>query len=452
MNIIEFTRQFQSMEMKERLFERKTSDEIYFWDIVRYDVFNLIFRDYLNEQFTDDKQKTSSKRKITFNKILRGIITYQRDMDYFQKYRNSKYMFFCCSRNFIDNKDIDFISKDYLKIIEDQSFIIETFDSSVNNSYFKNIIFKYQKKMSKLFFRKNDVYNINEIINGYFNISIDIDELLNSILDNFRFEKKFYLNFLRKTNPQIVFFVQNGIQKALMHSCNELNITSVELQHGIINFSHPAYSFPKGVEMYLNGQVIVPDVFFTFSKFWTDNTYFPVRKNIVMGNSYYGSLACSLSQGDRKNEITFVSANIYQKDIDRYISYLANNNSRIIINLKLHPNQINDKKDLCSRYKMYSNIKVYYNEVTLLELFSRSKEVIMVTSTAAYEAIQVGCNVGIIKTEMSYNIEDLFNHPNVRLLEQPEDILINKNNKSYQTVFFEKFNDTKFLKFIDEIK
>jgi|GEM_PF-4566669 len=39
MNIVEYTKVFHHMEMEAKLFELKTSDNIYFWDIVRYDVF-----------------------------------------------------------------------------------------------------------------------------------------------------------------------------------------------------------------------------------------------------------------------------------------------------------------------------------------------------------------------------------------------------------------------------
>ena len=97
-------------------------------------------------------------------------------------------------------------------------------------------------------------------------------------------------------------------------------------------------------------------------------------------------------------------------------------------------------------------IIVYYNEVTVNELFARSKEVIILASTCGYEAIQHGCNLGIIRDEMSYCIQDLFSHPNTRLLDTPEDILDINMNKPITTIFFENFKVDEFQRYMLELE
>jgi len=85
-------------------------------------------------------------------------------------------------------------------------------------------------------------------------------------------------------------------------------------------------------------------------------------------------------------------------------------------------------------------------------LFKTSKVVVLVTSTAAYEAIQFGCCVGIIRDDANFDIEDLFHHENVIVLDNPKD-LFNKDKKEIiNTVFFDEFSQENMKSFIKSIQ
>jgi len=446
MNILECTKKFQEMEIEQGLFKLHTPDGVYFWDIVRYDVFYFIFRDNLNSKPKQSLDLKSNKSKFSLSKIAYAVKTLISDYIYLYANSKSKYVFFKCSRNLIDGKETDIISTDYLSIIGDECFIIETFGNSRDNDCFLNSVLRYKKKFSKLFKNKLENYYIDQIINNTFGLDLHLDDFIRSRVENFRLERKHYTKLLKRLKPKAVFFVQNGIHKSLLYSCRELGVPSIELQHGTMNYCHQAYSYPIGVEEYKHKEVIVPDALFAFSDYWIKNVNYPVKEAIAMGNTYYSIPNSPICEN--QDEITFISANIYEKKIEIYLDYMLDKYPNTKINLKLHPNQKGEIDQINAKYSKYKNIQIYYNEVTLHELFKKSKEVILVTSTAAYEAIQFGCSVGIIKDDLSYDIEDLFNHTNVMLLEKPSDLFNKCKSKPIKTVFFDGFNEDKMKNFI----
>lgn len=445
MNILEYTKKFHKMEIVEGLFAKKTSDEIFFWDIVRHDVFYLIFRNYLNGQTEQNMYS-----KISLSKIVKSFSSIIREIKCMYSNTKYKYIFFKCSRNVIDGKEIDIISNDYLQVIGKESMIIENYGES---KFFNNKRVIIKKRINKIS-NKNKTYNyhIDKIIKNTFGVDVFLDSFINIRIEDFKIEKNHYTNLLKRRKPKAVFFTQNGIQKGLMCSCRELGIPSIELQHGLANYCHPAYSYPKEIEQYKGTEVIVPDIYLGFSNYWIKNINYPVKKSIAMGNTYYSNPVSLIEK--KQKEITFISVNIFQKKIEAFLDIYLEKHSDKKINLKLHPNQSNDIDRISKKYNAYKNLKVYYNEVTLSELFYRSKEVVVVTSTAAYEAINFGCKLKIIKDELSYDIMDLFEHPNVTVLDEPLDIFKENNNEPVSTIFFDEFNKdklTNLLKLIEKI-
>jgi len=447
MNILECTIKFQEMEMSHGLFELKTFDGIYFWDIVRYDVFYFIFRDNLNDK---PKPNKVIPNKSNRSKITEGLKNLVGDFKYLHKNTGKKYLFLKCSRNLINDKETDIISADYLKIIGEDCFVIEIYGNSTGKNSFLNSVLRYKKKINILFKKKAENYDIDKVINNTFKLDLHLDDFIASRVENFRIERSYYRKLLKKLKPKAAFFVQDSSQKALVYCCRELGKPSIELQHGIINNCHQGYSYPKAIEKYNENEVVVPEVLFAFSDYWINNVNYPVREAIAMGNTYYSIPNCATLKNDK--EITFISADIYEAKIEVYLDYLLEKEADFKINLKLHPNQKGQIDEIAKKYSKYKNVKVYYNEINLHELFKTSKVVVLVTSTAAYEAIQFGCCVGIIRDDASFDIEDLFHHENVIVLDNPKD-LFNKDKKEIiNTVFFDEFSQENMKSFIKSIQ
>jgi len=384
-------------------------------------------------------------------KVLGGLFFLINDLRYL--IRNSgkrKYLVYRSSRNYINGEEVDIISNDYMKLIGDDCFVIESFNKHKDGISFNNLALSIYRKIYYTLSKSKDRYNIDSIVKDTFGVDVHLDKFIKVKIAYFRAERNYYRWLFKKLRPQAIFFVLNGIQKAIVYVGKEMNIPVIEFQHGLINYCHPAYSYPDGIEKYKNNEFIVPDDFFVFSEYWIKNVNYPVKRVYPMGNSHYYTFLPPVN-GDR-DEITFISADIYQKKIEVYLDYFLKHRPEAKINLKLHPNQKNEVQAIRQKYSAYKNVNVYYNEVTVNELFARSKEVIILASTCGYEAIQHGCNLGIIRDEMSYCIQDLFSHPNTRLLDTPEDILDINMNKPITTIFFENFKVDEFQRYMLELE
>ena len=245
----------------------------------------------------------------------------------------------------------------------------------------------------------------------------------------------------------MLFRSQNGIQKGLFMACKELKIKTVELQHGYVNYTHPAYSYPKLLNVSNEKQINLPYTFITFSEYWSNNIYYPVKEIIPFGNSFYAK-NCLQQVTNRKN-LTFISADIFQKTIEFYVDSIVDYVSDgCALNIKLHPNQYNTKIDIIQKYEKYPNINVYSDDISINELLSTSKEVIVISSTIAYEALQSNCNLAIIQDDSSFDLIDLFDQPNVRIIHSPSELLLQKKNIKSSVKYFEEFQSDSFSEFL----
>ena len=95
-------------------------------------------------------------------------------------------------------------------------------------------------------------------------------------------------------------------RKALVAACKNLNISSVEIQHGTISPFHLGYHYPG----YKNKIKYFPDYYISFGKFWQENTSLPIdSKNILIGGFPYISSQKSACKNIKRNEkqILFIS-------------------------------------------------------------------------------------------------------------------------------------------------
>lgn len=446
MNIEEFKNKFFELEKNYNLFDYKIEKEIYWWDIIRYDVYyelmyTLEFRKR-NREITDSFQKNYRKK---INKLFYLIL----DIVKFFLKKKKKFLFYKCTRNIDKNgKKIDIIADDFLNIVYKDSFVIESNPISYKEKKYKNSLLKIKKKLKKERCFKLDI-DLEKIFFKEFGIKTDINGKIQSILNNYFIEYKHYVWLLKKINPKIIFVVQNGIQKGLFSAANYLNIPVVELQHGQVNNYHLAYSYPVDID-YSNIKTL-PKYFFTFGKFW-NNINYPVKKKIDMGNNFY-SLQNIEKTGDK---IAIVFADIYTSDLlPLTINLLKKDIKRNYI-VKLHPNQKNQIQIIKNELKAFKNVEIIYNEKSMQEVLDESFAIIQIQSTTIYEALQKNKIVFLYKKQDYITHHDVFYSKNVYLVNNENDILegLSKNKSLEEDIcFFEKFNKEKFLKFIkDELK
>lgn len=282
-----------------------------------------------------------------------------------------------------------------------------------------------------------------------FEVKVDRKIPLNEI-SRFNKEKKYYLWLFKKVHPKAIFLTQNGIQKGMMAAANQLSIPLIELQHGIIYFSHLAYSYGSDVNP---DKLYLPDYFLTFSEFWKRkvNDCFPVKEIISCGNTK----ASSIKPSSKVYDLSFICTTSYIEPFLKILEDLRNLGYKGKVCLKLHPQQLPEYENLKSKFSEDNDTSVIYTEISMKDIIGMSKRMVAIQSTSVYEALDAGTEVLILKM-LSYNTQnDVLNHPLVKLIENADDIISEVNNEIPVTIshekYFEPYKPEKFETLLNRI-
>jgi hypothetical protein len=453
MNIIEFTDKFQKIEVDHKFFAEKNSKGILYWDLVRHDVFYLVYYEVCNTKLlpvVDERKSKLVMLSTLFDNVL-GYINFN-----IIARRKYKYICFATSRNKdSDNKDVDYISDDILRIIEADSFVIESFNKHINSRYqsifdFGLLMTTYKARFKKKIYKKSpETYKIAEILKHEFNVSVDLTYDINSLIINYKISTEYYFRLFKKIRPKAVFIVQNGIQKGLFEAAYKLNIPVIELQHGLIGYVHPAYSYPTTIQP--GNLKTFPTTFFSFSDFWSRNLNYPVKNIISMGNNFY---ARSIIPQLKEYDITFILANIYSNDLLQFLDSLLKDDYKGKICIKLHPNQFGEFDTITALFEAHDAIEVIASQRSMGEILSVSKAIFAIQSTAVYEALHYKVKVYLYKIKDYLTHQDVIANPNVYLVENAADV--HKFDgyafiESEVYTMFEPFNENVFNDFITSL-
>lgn len=456
MNIIDFTAKFHKLEIDNDFFETKDLKGLLYWDLARYEVYNQLYFELsgISLPAVEIKRKKTEVIKSIIN-FIKGYIFLK--MKLLKPY---EFVFFIASRNKDkQGRPIDIISMDPLAYIYKQSLIIESFavksekgdkpyDTVCN---YDLIVEQYICRISKIIKRENQVYNytISDIFKKAFNVKLDLNSIIYEAISTYEISESYYSRLLRKIKPKGLFLVQDGIQKGLFAAANKLKIPIVELQHGLIGYVHPAYSYPEQIKP---GKLkTLPDAFFSFSDFWTKNINYPVNKILPLGNSFYAS---KKNSEQKKYDLTFIFANIYTKDLLKVVNAVLEKEYKGKICIKLHPNQLHEADMIAAIYKQYDTIEIVGIENLMGEILSLSKSIVAIVSTSVYEALQNGLKVFLIKEKNYMTHLDIFDNPNVYLVDTVDDILGSVDKEfvmSHEYTIFQGFNEGMFLQYLNSL-
>lgn len=178
---------------------------------------------------------------------------------------------------FFDNLNID----DYLLVEHNFMFdyLRETHYNNKNyiNLSFLSLIFKYMKKR---YVKKIEVENFQTLVD-----SIEKKNLLTgtyTMIASILIYKIFYKLLLKYQKPEVIFIINyyNIHSFAMIKAASELNITTVDIQHGIQNNYQPMYSTWSAIPK--DGYELLPKVF------WVWSSYNKSRLNTwLKGNTYH---------------------------------------------------------------------------------------------------------------------------------------------------------------------
>jgi len=455
MNLRDFIQKVKRLEIENNFFSMRNENDLVYWDIVRYETTIRLYRHIVKTASAAPAPKR--KLKSLFFHAVRSYFAYKSAVSS----KKSKYLAFTFSR--YRNKDgiyTDFAARDVLNLIGNEATIIDTnFTPSIQYEYpvVFNLPLRIAIKKGLLIDKaKNKLrhpvrYEAAEILLKEFGVTdFDLNKVVHDLILWFNIEYKYYQKLFRKTGPEAVFFVQAGMQKAMISAAAKQGIPTIELQHGLINSMHLAYAYTPGQNYAaLN---TIPTAFISFSDFWTKNTYFPVKKVFPLGNSYFSDIQ---NKKTPIYELTVISSIIHSEDMVNMIQQLRAAGFKGKICLKLHPNQIQEVEYFKKYFNDDNNVDVILDEQNLKYLLSVSNSILAIQSTSVYEALQAGVKVFIYRVKDYDMHQDLFSDRNVYFVSKAEEVLASVNSEFHteeREVFFKQFEEASFADVLDFIQ
>lgn len=437
------------MEVENHLFEIKDTKGVFVWDIVRYRVFlNLQWKDKGSKSIT--KTNIAKKVSLTAANITNFIWAILQRKEYF---------FFLCSRNKQKDtgRNFDQNAFDTLGLLPKYKCIInESFVDSSNFIYDDYTTIRNTNLILRLFRKKYDLYDYTEIINivkKYFPDMSLTQEQLNSEYMRFWEEYRYYRFLFRITGAKLVFVTQSRILKGLYYAARSLDLRTIEFNHGIVFDGHMAYSYPAGIKCTnYNANVI-----FSLSHFWFRDMYLPNTSVIPVGNTYFYPNINENSNNIDTHSILVVSSNVMGVLLKDFVIKSIENHPELLeyhFYFKLHPNQFKEKEEYEGYFENYKNVSVVSTEKSVPEYLSFCETLFTIQSTAAFEALQIGRKVIILKAFSYETMQVLFGEPNIYTIDSTDEFVtcLQKDNERRSHEYFEKFNATVALNMINYLK
>lgn len=427
MDVIKFTDQFFAMEKELDLFSRRIN-EVQWWDLARHDVFNLIYNKLSGVTKAQPPKISFPRRTADWGWRKVAALVLQAKLKLFRY----EVLALRTPRHLVSNggRRVDIVLDDILACTPGRKLIINTFP------HFYHI--RLPKK-SDSSLNSKDLCDLNAEIISRFSIEVDAEELINLILTQYKAAYSQYQNMLLKSSPKFVLLV--GVEKALFGAARMLSIPVIEAQHGLINYCHPAYSYPEYISY--DSVNTLPLIFLTFSPYWSEKCHYPVKKKLAIGNR---QLFVEPKPKNTSNVLVISSA-VHEEPIEKIMCPTASilRGHRFIY--KLHPNQFARTLEIKKRLVDSPNVEIISNEQNLQQLSERCFAVFCINSTGVYEALQAGLKVFLLAKQDYQKHSDVFNHTSVHVVHSHDELvqvlIESRNEDTYSgnsTVFFQNFN------------
>lgn len=437
MDINKFTRKFHEFEKK-----RVRQEDWEIWDVVRFEVSYALFYPAPVSHIKKGWSVNTLMYHACF--LFRYLITW---------FRRPGFILFSSSR-FQEKGQLQYDPniEDIYRLIEGRPVCFETFFST--NRYRLPVVFDYALRVKHKLRYAQYKAKYTDRFPSYLFTSIETEfgkkidsDFIAGLIARFEIEKQHYTNMFRRIRPRAVFLIQNGIQKGMLAAARDCGIPVIELQHGLVDFSHLAYSYPHGID---TSKLILPAYFFVYSQFWKNRIYYPVKEIVVTGNT----ASSVIEKAHPVYNLTIIAADIYMAELFLFIDGLLGAGYKGKICLKLHPNQEGETGFIRNKYRSYPEVEIIYTETSMKKVIAQSRAVLAIQSTSIYEALDAGVPVYIL-TKLDYKIhEDIFGHPSVCLVNSPSEFLGKQptfRHEAGYARFFEPFDAEKTRSFLEHV-
>jgi|GEM_PF-1625669 len=429
MNIIDYTNRFFDIERRLCLFD-EVIDGVLWWDAVRHDVFYFIYYEISGISCPTTEKRRLGVRAISYirrttKRWLLSIFTSSLMYDV---------LIFRAPRKIVNGHHVDESMDGITKLLNKRKLVIDTYPTYYH---------RRPRRDDSIVVDSAVLLRLIKEVEDVFGTRVEVIDLIQSRVAEFFPEIQFYMKLLNRIAPQLILLTQNGIEKGLIIAARRLKIPLIEVQHGLINYVHPAYSYPKNID-YSHLQSL-PDYLFTYSCFWSDTAFMPLVNKISVGKAQVSDNSLLSTLGS-EFDFLVVSADVYDDILRDYAKQLASRFPGRKIGYKLHPNQRTNEGVIRVDLKVFSNVEVLSATLPIAPLLRVSCSIVAIQSTVVYEALQAGVEVFILPHFDYLTHYDIFHLEQVHVLNSVDSLdesLIRKKNNTKFPIFFEQFNSSK---------
>ena len=390
-NIHDITESILTLEEELDLFELEV-EGVKIWERVRMPLYTRLLSNVIG---------ATSERNINYCRILSGTARSLRDR--YSRPENLDLLVWCDSRRERHqdgqwwDMHTDYVSTDILGSRDIEFATIETPEGTSHHipqktpkvSYIDDIY--YLAGLARELAVRTEIGfevspRLSEVDSHFereFGVDIDTQSLVDRELATRKVCKPLFRRLLRTMNPEYaVYTVSYGFMKeTFTEACQESNITTVELQHGVIHPHHFGYAFPgpRDKERF-------PDYLLLWGDHWKETVQYPLpRSNLISVGFPHIERKRDEYQTTQGDSIIFISQDVIGLSLSRLAVEFANQVDAQVV-YKLHPNEYGIWRD---RYPWLqeSTVAVVSEERPLYELFSNASSQVGIFSTALYEGL-----------------------------------------------------------------
>jgi len=395
--------QLINFEEKFNLFDEYVND-IQIWPLIRYQYMQGVLDHYNDFDVPQAKSITNNITKL----ISYTVQTIKFNPDKLNHPKRIDYLFFAKGTyKQIDGEFYNRITEPYAELFPSRSLLVE---ESYNFSYcmprtFENIKFldlyliKTRLMVKLLGLEKKYVMVSKEFIdfiklNSPYELPEDkwnqISKFLCSQLARQKFIVKYITRLIKRIEPKVIFIEEAcyGNRAFIVKLAKSMGIKTVELQHGFIGSTHPAYNY--GPKLLSNDKSHCPDYILTYGKYWEKSISVPSQV-ISIGNPSLEKTVRNFNNVSLKVENVFkllvISSGVDYKQLSDIVIKLIKQNEgkqEIKIIFRAHPLE---RPVMETRYKELISLGIKMSIVDLYEDIANCTLVFGEFSTALYEAM-----------------------------------------------------------------
>lgn len=390
-------KQFLGMEAELNLLDRTVDGDLYFWERIRKKVY-----DEINKEKGKRGQAHSARTSKT-DDIKKGVRLLKNA---FQKNPflagEADYLFYGHSRrkkledglwwDIYCDPIVDTLKDDEYLLIESPYLASHCTPAKTENIRHLDMITYADGVREKLNLYsgltsedKELLEDIENEIQSRFGVAIDLISLVERKALNRNTSVPLYKRLLKRVDPDIAVLVVSYGKETFIEACNELQIPTVELQHGVIHTNHLGYHYPGD-----RTKRYFPDYLLTFGEYWNDCVDYPIEDErvIAVGYPYLEQRRKKYEDVNSSDQILFISQGTIGEQLSKF-AMEVNEHPDIDHDIvyKLHPGEYDRWRDEYPWLVDADFEVIDSSEPPLYELFAKSSAQIGVGSTAVFEGL-----------------------------------------------------------------